>query len=83
MEDIYVLCSSDKEILSPWPAHLSLLMVAELKGEDICISCCLLSLLGFIATMVVHGWYTPCANDLICQSKSKVGLVFLKKKNCF
>lgn len=33
-----------------------------------------------MATTVGHGWYTPCAGDLICNSKGKVGLVFLKKK---
>lgn len=42
---------------------------------------CLLSLPGFIVAMVGHGWYTSCADDLICNSKGKVVLVFLKKKN--
>ena len=42
---------------------------------------CLLSPLGFMVTMVGHGWYTPCADDLICNSKGKVGLVFLKRKS--
>ena len=40
----------------------------------------LLSPPGFMVTMVGHGWYTPCADDLICNSKGKVGLVFLKKE---
>lgn len=52
------------------------------EGERHLHSPCFLSQLGFIATTVGHGWYTFCADDLISDSKGKMGLVFLKKKNC-